>query len=198
MDGAIQSLKKGEVSPVTQSGSRLEFAVLTNITPRHPAAFTDVEAQVRTAIIQESAFRIVNDKARQAADLLKANGDVAAAGKKLGGEVKTTDEFTRAGAAEGLGQAVQLSEAFDKPVGAIIGPLLIGGQTIVAKVVAKVDADMSKLPEQRAAILRQLKSQKSVERGNLFQDGIVSKLTQEGKIKIHKDVMSRLVTRYRS
>jgi hypothetical protein len=129
--------------------------------------------------------------------MLKANGDVAAAAKKLGGEVKTTDEFTRGGAAEGLGPGVQLAEGFDKPVGGIFGPLTVGGQTIVAKVVSKVDADMSKLPEQREAILRQLKSQKSQERGQLFQDGIVNKLTQEGKIKIHKDVMSRLVARYR-
>jgi peptidyl-prolyl cis-trans isomerase D len=197
MDGMIQSLKKGEVSQVTQSGNRLEFALLTNIIPSHPAEFADVETQVRNAVMQETSLRIVNDKAKQAAEMLKANGDVAAAAKKLGGEVKTTDEFTRGGAAEGLGPGVQLAEGFDKAVGGIFGPLTVGGQTIVAKVVAKVDADMSKLPEQREAILRQLKSQKSQERGQLFQDGIVNKLTQEGKIKIHKDVMSRLVARYR-
>jgi peptidyl-prolyl cis-trans isomerase D len=198
MDGMIQSVKKGEVTQVTQSGNRLEFAVLTNITPSHPAEFADVEAQVRNAVVQETAFRIVNERAKQAADLLKANGgDVAAAAKKVGGEMKTTDEFTRGGAAEGLGPAVQLSQAFEMPVGAILGPLNIGGQTIVAKVASKADADMSKLPQQRDAILRQLKSQKSQERGQLFQDGIVNKLTQEGKIKVHKDVMSRLVSRYR-
>jgi peptidyl-prolyl cis-trans isomerase D len=198
IDGMVQSLKKGEVSQVTQSGTRLEFAVLTNIVPSHPAEFADVEAQVRNAVIQDSSFRMVNDKAKQAVDMLKTNGgDVAAVAKKLGGEMKTTEEFSRGGAVEGLGSAVQLGEAFDKPVGGIIGPLNIGALTIVAKVVAKVDADMSKLSEQREAIIRQLKSQKSQERAQLFEEGIVNKLTQEGKIKIHKDVMSRLITRYR-
>jgi peptidyl-prolyl cis-trans isomerase D len=198
IDGMVQSLKKGEVSQVTQSGTRLEFAVLTNIVPSHPAEFADVEAQVRNAVIQDSSFRMVNDKAKQAVDMLKTNGgDVAAVAKKLGGEMKTTEEFSRGGAVEGLGPAVQLGEAFDKPVGGIIGPLNIGALTIVAKVVAKVDADMSKLSEQREAIIRQLKSQKSQERAQLFEEGIVNKLTQEGKIKIHKDVMSRLITRYR-
>jgi len=198
MDGMIQSVKKGEVTPVAQSGTRLEFAVLTAIKPSHPAEYNEVEAQVRNALMQENAVRMVNDKAKEAADLLKANGDVAAVAKKLGVEAKTTDEFTRGGAVEGLGAAVQLGEAFEKPVGGIIGPLTIGNLTVVAKVVAKTEADMSKLPEQREGILRQLKSQKSQERGNLFQDGLVSKLTQEGKIKINKDVMSRLISRYRS
>src|SRR5579863_1237366 len=60
MDGMIQSVKKGEVTQVTQSGNRLEFALLTNIIPSHPAEFADVENQVRNSVVQEASFRLVN------------------------------------------------------------------------------------------------------------------------------------------
>lgn len=199
LDPTVQSLKKGGVSEVTQSGSRLEIAAVTDVIPSRPAEFATVEAQVRNLQLQDAAIRLANDKARQAAEMLKANGgDVQAAAKKLGGDAKTTDQFTRGGAAEGLGSAAQLSEAFDKPVGGIIGPLTVAGQVIVGKVVEKVDPNLSQLPQQRDIILQQLKSKKAQERAELFQDSVVSKLSQEGKIKVHKDVMNRLIARYRS
>jgi peptidyl-prolyl cis-trans isomerase D len=133
------------------------------------------------------------------AELMKSNGgDIHAAAKAMGLEVKTTDDFSRYGAAEGLGSATGLTDAFDKPVGSWFGPLNLGSQTIVAKIVEQIPADMSKLPAERSSIVTQLKSKLSQERQELLEDAIVNKLSQEGKIKKHNDVINRMIARYRS
>ena len=199
LNGAIQGLKKGEVSQVMQSQNKLAVVVVTNVIASRQAEYADVEAAVRSQYLQERATQLATEKAKKAADLMKANGgDLKEVAKSLGGELKTTDSFARGGAAEGLGEAARLAEAFGKPVGGTIGPLNMGSQTIVAKVVERTDADMTKLAEQRDTIVQQLKSKKAEERSELFQDSVVTKLLQEGKIKIHKDVMDRLIARYRS
>jgi peptidyl-prolyl cis-trans isomerase D len=195
---AVAALKPGEVSQVMQAGSKLVVAVVTGINPPHPAELAEVEAAVRTNYLQLRAVDLVKEKSAQAAALLKQNGDIKAAAKAVGGEVKSTDFFARAGAAEGIGSAALLTDAFEKPVGAIIGPLTIANQTIVAKIVDRQDADPSKFAQQRDQIVLQLKAKKATERQSLLQDSVLTDLVQRGKVKKHQQVIDRLIAQYRS
>jgi peptidyl-prolyl cis-trans isomerase D len=196
---AIQSLKPGEVSDVLQAGNKLAMAEVTSIRPPHPAELSEVEAQVRQNYIQGEVVRIVSEKAAKAVELLKQNGgDLKAAAKAVGGEVKSTDFFTTSGAAEGLGSASIFADYFKKPVGTIIGPLPAGGQTIVGTVAGHQDADMSKFPQERDSIVLQLKGKKSVDRQSLLQDSILTDLIRRGKVKKHQAVIDRLISQYRS
>ena len=67
---------------------------------------------------------------------------------------------------------------------------------VVAKVIAHTQPDMSKLPQQRAAIRDDLKSQKSARRNTLFEAGLRDALVKEGKIKYHQDVIKRLISSF--
>ena len=195
----IMSLKKGEVSTVMQAGNKLVVAEVTDIHPSHPAEYGEVEAQVRGQYSQQQGMQLVADKAKKAADLLKTNGgDLKAAAKTLGVEVKSTDFFARNGAAEGIGAASYLGDAFDKPVGSIIGPINSGTQTLVAKVAQRQEPDMSKLAQERDALVLALKGKKTAERQVMLRDSILSTLIQQGKVKMHRDVINRLISRYRS
>ena len=195
----IMSLKKGEISQVMQAGNKLVVAEVTDIHPSHPAEYGEVEAQVRGQYSQQQGMQLVTDKAKKAAELLKTNGgDLKAAAKTLGMEVKSTDFFARNGAAEGIGAASYLGDAFDKPVGSIIGPINSGTQTVVAKVVERQEPDMSKLAQERDAIVLSLKGKKTAERQILMRDSILSTLIQQKKVKMHRDVINRLIARYRS
>jgi peptidyl-prolyl cis-trans isomerase D len=197
--GAIATMKPGQVSQVMQAGNKLVVAVVTGINPPHPAELAEVEAAVRTNYLQIRAVDLVKEKSAQAAALLKQNGDMKAAAKAVGGEVKSTDFFARAGAAEGIGSAALLTDAFDKPVGTIIGPLTVANnQTVVAKLVDRQEADMSKYPEQRDQIVLQLKGKRATERQSLLQDSILTNLIQHGKVKKHQQVIDRLIAQYRS
>jgi hypothetical protein len=124
-------------------------------------------------------------------------GNLAQAAKAMGLESKTSDEFSRSGNVEGLGPASYVADAFGRPDGTVFGPVSGGGTTVVAKVLAHVQPDMSKLPEQRAQIRDEIKGQKGRDRNTLFDAGLRDQLVKEGKIKYHNDVMMRLMANYR-
>jgi hypothetical protein len=192
-------MTKGQVTQVIQAGNKLVSGVVTAVVPSHPAEFSEVEAQVRQNYAQTQGTTLVQEKTKKLMDVLKSNGgDLQAAAKSQKLDLKTADFFSRDGAAEGIGPGRSLQEAFEKPDGTLIGPLSIGGQTVVGKVVARQEPDMKKLAEQRDALVSQLKSQKAQRRRALLQDSIVTRLIQEGKIKKHQDVINRLMARYHS
>ncbi len=195
---SLQSMKVGEVSQVLQAGNKLAVAEVTAIRPPHPAELAEVENQVRQGYLQGESNRIVTEKAAKAAELLKQNGgDLKAAAKAVGGEVKSTDFFTSSGAAEGIGSASVFADYFGKPVGTTFGPLPANGQTIVGKVADRQDADMSKYAQERDTIIEQLKGKKKTDRLGLLQDSILADLIQRGKVKKHQAVIDRLVSQYR-
>ncbi len=195
----IQSMKAGEVSQVLQSGNKLAVAEVTAIHPPHPAELSEVESQVRQQYIQVESNRLANEKTAEAASILKANGgDLKAAAKSTGGEIKSTDFFTRNGAVEGLGSAGLLADVFDKPVGSTFGPLTAGNLAVVGKITDRQAADMSKFPQERDGIVTQLKGKKAIDREQLLQDSILSDLIRRGKVKKHQQVIDRLIAQYRS
>jgi peptidyl-prolyl cis-trans isomerase D len=196
---AVGTLKKGEVSQVIQAGNKLVIVALTAITPPHPAEFADAEQQVRQTYSQQKAVSLVAENAKKAADLVNSlGGDMQAAAKKAGAEVKTTDFFARDGAAEGIGTAQYLGDSFDKPIGTVLGPLNVGSQTVVVKIIERQPADMTKLAAQRDAMIAQIKQGRAGERQALLQDSVLTRLVQEGKVKKHQDVINRMLARYRS
>jgi len=197
-NAAIQALKPGEVSQVLQSGNKLAIAVVTAIHPAHPAEFSEAEARARVADSQQQAVQLAAEKSKKVADLLKQNGgDVKAAAKSVGLEVKTSDFVSRNSAIEGIGSTAFLIDSFDKPVGTVVGPLTANSITFVGKIVDRQAADMGKFAEERSALVTQLKGQKAQQRALLFQDSIITALTREGKIKKHQDVINRLIARYK-
>ncbi|HYL73960.1 MAG TPA: peptidyl-prolyl cis-trans isomerase [Bryobacteraceae bacterium] len=198
VSGVVASLQKGAVSEVTQSGTKLAIVAVTAINPPHPAEYADVEGQIKTMYPQQRAVEIAAEKSAKAAELAKANGgDLKAAAKAVGLEVKTTDFFSRNGAIEGVGAAAAFGDAFDKPIGTVVGPLKAGGDTVLAKVIEKAPADMSKLAAERDTIVAQIKGKKAQERQALMRDSIMAGLMQQGKVKIHKAVVDRMIARYR-
>ena len=198
ISGEIASLPKGTVSDVMQSGEKLVIAEVTAVNPPRVGQFNEVEAQVRDRYQKEKAVQLVAEKSNKAAELAKSSGDLKSAAKALGVDVKTTQPFNRNGAAEGIGDARYLGDAFDKPVGTIIGPVNVGTQTVIVKIVQRMDPDMSKIAQERDLIVEQLKSKKVDGRSNLMGDSILDYLARKGKVKIHQDVLDRFKDRYRS
>lgn len=196
---SVASLKKGEVSQaVAISPTKIALAVVTDVLPARPATLDEVGEQVRQALLTEKAEKLLTERSAELAQKASAaGGDLAKAAQSLGLEAKTSEPFDRAGAVEGLGQASYLNEAFTKPLGSVIGPVAMPDSRVVAKVVSRQAADMSKLSEQREAIRTELKGRKARERNALFEAGLRQQLIRDGKIKIHEDVVSRLAANYR-
>jgi peptidyl-prolyl cis-trans isomerase D len=196
---AIFSLPVNGVTPVVQAaGNKLAFAVVTGITPARPAELSEVEGKVRDAVVSQKTQKLFADKVAQAtAKSKEVNGDLARLAKEIGAEVKNPEAFNRAATVPDLGGASYLNQAFDSPPGTILGPIQMPGQTAFVKVLEKIPADSAGLASSRDTIVQRLKSQKARQRQELLEDSIVTQLTRDGKIKINKDAMSRLVANYK-
>jgi hypothetical protein len=199
-DQAAAPLKKGEVSQAVSSPTKIALAMVSDMIPARPSSFDEVQGQIRDLIVTNRSNMALQKHGNELMEKTKAmGGDLEKAAKSMGLEVKTSNEVDRAGNIEGIGLASYLSEGFSKPDGTVLGPMSVpDGGIIVAKVIAHKDADLSQLAAQRSTIRDEIKSQRARERNTLFETGVKDMLIKQGKIKIHQDVINRLIGNYRT
>ena len=170
----------------------------TDVNPPRANTFEEVKDQVRDAIVQNRVVTVIQKHAQELLDKAKAGGDLAKAAKSMGLEAKTSDEIARNGAIEGLGSAMYLTEAFARPAGSLVGPISTPDGTVIAKVISHVEPDPAKLAPMRASIRDDIKKEKARDRNGLFEAGVKDALIKKGKIKIHQEVVNRLIANYRT
>lgn len=197
VDSAIAGLKKGEVSPpVVLKGNKIVIVDVTGVTPARPAAFEDVQAQIRTKLNGDKLQALLSSKASELLAKASSMGDLKKAAKEMGLEVKSPDAFTRNGAVEGAGSASIFADAFTKKDGAFIGPVNAQGSVAVAQIVEHAPANMAEFATQRDAIRDELRNLRAREREDVFAAGLRKRLEQEKKIRVHDDVVKRLIDSY--
>ena len=156
-----------------------------------------MKKQIKTALERQKLDEIVHSKTTKLLADAKAGGDLRKAAKAMAFEVKASPAFDRNGAVEGLGQAVSFEEAFAKPEGTIFGPVLVPAGRVIVKVISHSPADIAELETLGPSIRDELKSKKARERNMLFEDGLREGLIKEGKIKIHQQVVDRVIASYK-
>jgi len=196
IDSTLASMKPDEVSPeLVLPNNRMAVVILNSRTPGRPAEFSEVQAQIRDKLVNDKAAQIAGDRAKTAAERLKKGEDINQVAKSMQLEVTTSSTFGRPDSIDGLGPAASLGDAFATPLGGVLGPLPIQGRAIVAKVIEKSDADMAALPVEHDTLLTQLKQKKAQDRNALLMDGILAKLTSEGKVTVHqKEIQNMLAS----
>jgi peptidyl-prolyl cis-trans isomerase D len=199
MDQALTGLRKGEVTaPVALPGNKVAIAVVTGVTPAHPATFESVKEQIRGTLVKQNSARLLTEKAADLMSKARAmNGDLAKAAQQMGIEVKTSSDFDRQGAVEGFGSASTIEAAFSKPDGSLIGPVASADGRAVCKVISHTPADAANLATQSKGLSDELRGKIAQQRATLFSEGIRSRLEKSGKIKINKDAYNRLIQSYR-
>jgi hypothetical protein len=78
-----------------------------------------------------------------------------------------------------------------------MGPIPIQGKDIVYKILARTEANMAAFAAERDQLLFGIKQKKAKDRYDLLMDSILAKLTDEGKVKVHRDAIQKLVGSYR-
>ncbi len=195
---AVSGLRKGEVSSVVVSPTRMAVVLVTEVFPTHQGELAEADKQIREKLGTLKLGQLIDARVNEVLEKAKSlNGDLKKAAQQAGLELKTPPEFIRGGAVEGLGGASYVDEAFALPVGQLFLSQKLNERRFICKVVARTPADMSQFAAQRDALLQQAKNTKARERLELLQEGIRDQLIKEGKIKIHQDVINRLITSYR-
>jgi len=198
IDQSLATMKVNEASPlVTLPNNRLAVAVLNNRTPGRPSEFNEVQAQIRDKMTNDRAAQVAGDRAKELAEKVKKGEDIAKLAKAMQLDVTNSSMFGRVDSIDGLGPAATLEDAFSAPVGGVLGPLMIQGRNVVARVAEKADADMAALQVEHDTILQSLKQKKAQDRNALMMDGILAKLTSEGKVTVNQKEIQNLVATLR-
>lgn len=195
---ALFSLQTGGVTNTIVVNNKLAIAALTAITEPRPSELAEVESAIRAQLTEQKAFEMMGTKQKEVADLVKSGADLKKIAQSVGGEVKTSEEFSRDGAAQGVGSGTYFEDLFAKEPGALTGPIMISGQVVVARLNAKTAADMSRMAEDRMNLITAIKGRKAQERKDLFEDGLVNRMIDKGKVKINQEMIRRLIDAYRA
>jgi peptidyl-prolyl cis-trans isomerase D len=197
---AVFRLPKGGVTEVIQAatGNRYIVAAVRDVFPPKPAPFEEVKEQIRSNLLDTASLRLARELAGQfAAKAREAGADFAAAARALKFEVKASPEMTRDSDLPQIGTIVTAHELFEKSAGYVGGPYDVAGKTIVCRLTAKIEPDLRQIEAERTRLLTEMRQNKARERKELFEDGIVSRLIDEGKVKINDAAIKRMVASFR-
>jgi peptidyl-prolyl cis-trans isomerase D len=198
IDSALASMKKNDVSPVlVLPANRLAVVVLNDQIPSRQSDLSEAEAKVRDKVIDDEAGLLATKKANEAAEKLKGGADINQVAKSMKLDVVQSVDFTHTDSVEGLGQAAFVGDAFTKPVGSVVGPVVVQGRNVVFKILDQQHPDPSKLTQERAAILDQLKKRKAISQNSLFLDSVYTQLVADGKVKKYPAAIKRLIASFR-
>jgi peptidyl-prolyl cis-trans isomerase D len=202
VSGALFNTPKGSVTQVVgvEAAGKAAYGVVTNITPTRVANFDEVQKEVTDRYTNEEGERLMQEAAKAAADRAKKGEDLQTIAKSEGGQLKTAAPFTVMGAAEGIGPASTLEQAFgaQTKVGDTFGPVSASGSLFVCKVTQKDPADLSKFAQSRDSMIQTLKQKKGELQGNLFADSLVEGLKKKGVVKLNEAAIQQLSASYRS
>jgi peptidyl-prolyl cis-trans isomerase D len=179
---------------VALPSSRIVIAELTDVIPPKPASFEEVQTKVHDAVLQIRLRAAEQKHAQEVIEKAKSmNGDIEKAAKSLGLEAKLSDPVNFSGTIDGLGSTAFLANVIKQPAGTFFGPFPVTDGSVVGKVVEHVLPDPAKLAAERDSIRDEIKNDRLRDRNALFEAGLRETLTKQGKIKIYKEVVDRLV-----
>ena len=139
LSGRVFGMKEGEVTPAMRVATGWVFATVTGRQDSYVPQLAEVKAKVADDVRQEKAAEMAKQRATAIATDLKNAKDFAAAVKRAGLEVKTTELVARGTAIPDLGisEAVDAA-AFALPQGGVSDAITTPTGTAVIRVVEKV------------------------------------------------------------
>jgi peptidyl-prolyl cis-trans isomerase D len=196
----IFSTPKGSLTDVVnvENEGKEAFCLVRNVVPSRNANFDEVRAEVEQKYVQAQALTLAQTAANDAATRARKGESLEAIAKSAGLQVKTAAPFTIDGAAEGIGSASLLANAFKAKVGDVVGPVAAQAGEFVCKVSEKIPADMTQFAKNRDGIVQALQQQNAQVQGALFRDSVMQELRRRGKIKYNQDTITRLQSNYQS
>ena len=133
-------------------------------------------------------------RSKELSDRVKKGEDLKALAQSFGLKVETATDFGATDNLPGIGPASYFQAAFTSAPGTLIGPLLLPGKTVVAKLVNKKEADMSTFAAERKDLLLGLKGARAQQTNALWMDSIVEKMRKDGDLKIYNEEIQRVAS----
>lgn len=190
LSGRVFGMKDGEVTPAMRVATGWVFATVTGRQDSYVPKLDEVKARVADDVRQEKAAELAKQQATAIATDLKNAKDFAAATKRAGLEVKTTELVARGTAIPDLGisEAVDAA-AFALPQGGVSDAISTPTGTAVIRVVEKVGVTDAEVQSGKDVLRDELV--------NLRRDKFFGAYMQKAKtgltINIRQDTLARIV-----
>jgi len=190
LSARVFAINQGEVTPAMRVATGWVFATVTGRQDAYVPQLAEVKAQVADDLRQEKAADLAKQRASAIATELKTAKDFAAAVKRAGLEVKTTELIARGSAIPDLGisEAVDAA-AFALPQGGISDAISTPTGTAVIRVVEKVGVTDTEVESGKDALRDELVNA----RRDKFFGAYMQKAKGGLKIDIRQDTLARVV-----
>jgi peptidyl-prolyl cis-trans isomerase D len=149
-------------------------------------------AEVKDRVKEDATRAKARELSRSRAEALAADfkADFAAAAKKAGLEVKTTELVARGSTLPEIGVSAAVdAAAFALPAGSVTAPIATDGGTVIARVIEKQDVTAADLAAGKDAVRADLQN----ERRNRFFSAYMLKARDKIQTAINQDLVRRVV-----
>jgi peptidyl-prolyl cis-trans isomerase D len=184
------TMKEGEVTPALRVSRGWVFATPAGRQDSYLPPLSEVIDRVREDVTRDKAAELLKTRAATiAADLKKAT-DFAAAAKKAGFEVKSTELIARGAALPDIGTSPEVEKAvFALPQGGVTDAITVPSGAVIARVAEREDVTPTQLAEGREALRTELVNQ----RRERFFAAYMSKAKGGLKIAVRQDVLAQVM-----
>ncbi len=182
-------MKEGEVTPAMRVATGWVFGTVTGRQDSYLPKLDEVRARVIDDVKLEKAVELAKQRAQAVATELKNAKDFAAAVKRAGLEIKTTELVARGSAIPDLGvsEAVDAA-AFSLPQGGVSDAITTPTATAVVRVAERVDVTDAEVEQGKDQTRDELVNQ----RRDKFFGAYMQKAKQGLQINIKDDVLARI------
>jgi len=183
------AINEGEVTPAMRVATGWVFGTVTGRQDAYVPKLDEVRARVSDDLKIEKAAELVKQRASALATELKSAKDFAAAARRAGLEVKTTELIARGAAVPDLGisEAVDAA-AFSLPPGGVSDAITTPTATAVVRVAEKVNVTDAEIELGRDQLRDELVNQ----RRDKFFGAYMQKAKQTLTITIRDEVLARI------
>jgi peptidyl-prolyl cis-trans isomerase D len=182
-------MKEGEVTPAMRVATGWVFGTVTGRQDPYVPQLAEVRARVSDAVKQEKAAELAKQRAQQIASDLKGAKDFAAAVKRAGLEIKTTELLARGSAIPDLGMSEAIdAAAFSLPQGGVSDAISTPTGTAVIRVAERVNVTDAEIEQGKDATREELVNQ----RRDRFFAAYMEKAKGGLRINIRQDILAQV------
>jgi len=189
LSGRLFGMKEGEVTPAMRVSAGWLFGTVTGRQDPYIPKLEEVKAKVTEDVKNDKAQDMARSRAAAIATELKSAKDFAAAVKKLGLEVKSTELVTRGSAIPDLGVSDAVdTAAFALPQGGVSDAITTPQGTAIVRVAEKVDVTAAEVEAGKD----QMRDELVNTRRDKFFGAYMQKAKTGLKITTREDVLARI------
>jgi peptidyl-prolyl cis-trans isomerase D len=188
---SLSELNIGELSQPLRIDSGFVILTVKEIQKAHQGTLAEVHDRVLADYQQSKSLELAQTKANDLAKRVQGGENFEQAAKSLELDVKTSEPFARTGSVPDIGTGQQLAAAFEMSIGQVSSASETAGNWLVYRIVSHDAPNFEDLPKQSTEIQQQILQTKQTNAFAAFKTALEDRLTKEGKITIHNDVLAR-------